>query len=113
VHKLPFDQYIMLVMSYEVFHLGLVLGNLYRGEIPNELLSLVDASGWNHGDQVVYRWLFGHMLLFFHDGRLNKVMNENSMGITARVDPSFDILSAASLSAQNHVMKLQAIEFIL
>jgi hypothetical protein len=99
-HKLPFDQYIMLATLYEAFHLGLVLGNPCRGEIPNELLSLVDAGGQNHGDQLVHRWLFGHMLLFFLDGRLNKVMNENSMGITARVDPSFDSLSAASLSAQ-------------
>jgi hypothetical protein len=67
-------------MPYEVFHLGLLLGNLCRGEILDERLSPVSTGGRNHGDQLVCRWLFGHRLLFFLDGRLNKVMNENSMG---------------------------------
>jgi hypothetical protein len=69
----------MLASPYEAFHLGLVLGNLCRGEIPDEWLSLVGAGGQNHSDQLVYRWLFSHRLLFFLDGQLNKVMNENSM----------------------------------
>jgi hypothetical protein len=43
-HKLPFDQHIMLAMPYEAFHLDLVLGNLYRGEILDERLSLVDVG---------------------------------------------------------------------
>jgi hypothetical protein len=79
-HKFPLDQHIMLATSYEAFHLGLVLGNLCRGEIPNEWLSPIGAGGRNHSDQLVYRWLFSHRLLFFLDGRLNKVMNENSRG---------------------------------
>jgi hypothetical protein len=79
-HKHPLNQHIMLAMLYEVFHLGLVLGNLCRGKIPNELLSLVGAGGRNHSDQLVYRRQFNHRLLFFLDGLLNKVMNENSMG---------------------------------
>jgi hypothetical protein len=29
---------------------------------------------------VVCKWLFSHMLLFFLDGWLNKVMNKNFMG---------------------------------
>jgi hypothetical protein len=90
----------MLATSYEAFHLGLVLGNLYRGEIPDEWLSPISAGGRNHSDQLVYRRLFSHRLLFFLDGRLNKVMNKNSKGITVWVDPSSDSLSAASLSAQ-------------
>jgi hypothetical protein len=72
-HKLPLDQHIMFPMPYEAFHLGLVLGNLCRGEIPNEWFSPVCADGWNHSDQLVCRWLFSHGLLFFLDGRLNKV----------------------------------------
>jgi hypothetical protein len=89
----------MLATSYEAFYLGLVLGNLCGGEIPDEWFSPVYAGGRNHSDQLVCRWLFGHMLLFFLNGRLNKVMNETPWGITARVDPSFDSLSAASLPA--------------
>jgi hypothetical protein len=77
-HKLPLDQHIMLATLYEAFHLGLVLGNLYRGEIPDEWFSPVYVGGQNCSDQLVYRWLFGHGLLFFLDGRLNKVMNKNS-----------------------------------
>jgi hypothetical protein len=79
-HKFLLDQHIMLAMSYEAFHLGLVLGNLCRGEILDEWLHPVSAGGQNHSDQLVYRRLFSHRLLFFLDGRLNKVMNENSMG---------------------------------
>jgi hypothetical protein len=70
----------MLATSYAAFHLSLLLGNLCRGEIPNELLSPVDAGGQNCGDQLVCRRLFNHKLLFFLDGWLNKVMNKNSMG---------------------------------
>jgi hypothetical protein len=70
----------MLAMLYEAFHLGLVLRNLCRGEIPDEWLSPVGAVGQNHSDQLVCRWLFSHRVLFFLDGWLNKVMNENSMG---------------------------------
>jgi hypothetical protein len=70
----------MLATPYEAFHLGLVLGNLYRGEIPDEWLSPVGVSGRNHSDQLVYRRLLGYMFLFFLDGRLDKVLNENSMG---------------------------------
>jgi hypothetical protein len=44
-HKLPLDQHIMLATPYEAFHLGLVLGNLYRGEIHNEWFSPVSAGG--------------------------------------------------------------------
>jgi hypothetical protein len=98
-HKFPLDQHIVLATPYETFHLGLVLGNLCRGEIPDEWLSPLGVNSQNHSDQLVCRWLFSHRLLFFLDGWLNKVMNENSMGITAQVDPSFDSLSAASLSA--------------
>jgi hypothetical protein len=79
-HKLPFDQYIMLATPYEAFHLGLVLGNLYRGEILDERLSPVGAGAWNHSDQLVCRQLFSYRLLFYLDGWLDKVMNENSMG---------------------------------
>jgi hypothetical protein len=70
----------MLVTSYEAFHLGLILGNLYRGEIPDEWLSPVDVGVQNHGNQLVCRRQFSHRLLFFLDGWLNKVMNKNSMG---------------------------------
>jgi hypothetical protein len=70
----------MLATQYEAFHLGLVLGNLCRGEIPDEWLSPVGAGGQNHSNQLVCKRLFSHMLLFFLDGRLNKVMNENFMG---------------------------------
>jgi hypothetical protein len=69
----------MLATSYEAFHLGLVLGNLCRGKIPDEWLSLVGASQ-NHSNQLICRWLFSHRLLFFLDGWLNEVMNKNSMG---------------------------------
>jgi hypothetical protein len=51
-HKFPLDKHIMLVTPYEAFHLGLVLGNLYRGEIPDEWLSPVDAGGRNHSNQL-------------------------------------------------------------
>jgi hypothetical protein len=70
----------MLATPYELFHLGLVLGNLCRGEIPDEWLSPVSVGGWNRSDQLVYRQLFSYMLLFFLDGWLDKVLNENSMG---------------------------------
>jgi hypothetical protein len=70
----------MLATSYEAFYLSLVLGNLCKGEIFDEWLSPIGAGGWNHSDQLVYRRLFSHRLLFLLDGRLNKVMNENSMG---------------------------------
>jgi hypothetical protein len=43
----------MLATLYEVFHLGLVLENLYRGEIPDEWLSPVGAGGRNRSDQLV------------------------------------------------------------
>jgi hypothetical protein len=99
-HKLPLDQHIMLSTPHEMFHLSLIMGNLCRGEIPNEWLSLVGAGGWNCSDQLVCRWLFSYRLLFFLDGWLDKVLNENSVGISARADPSFDSLSAASLSAR-------------
>jgi hypothetical protein len=79
-HKLPLDQHIMLAMPYETFHLGLVMGNLCRSEIPDEWLSLVGAGGQNCSDQLVYRWLFSYRLFFFLDGWLDKVLNENSMG---------------------------------
>jgi hypothetical protein len=69
----------MLATPYETFHLGLVLGSLCRGEIPDEWLSSVGVGGRNHSDQLVCRWLFSHRLLFFLDGRLNKAMNKNSM----------------------------------
>jgi hypothetical protein len=49
-HKFPLDQHIMLATPYEAFHLGLVLGNLYGGEIPNEWFSLVYVGGQNHSD---------------------------------------------------------------
>jgi hypothetical protein len=58
----------MFATPYEAFHLGLVLGNLYKGEIPDEWLSPVGASGRNHSDQLVCRWLFSYGLLFFLDG---------------------------------------------
>jgi hypothetical protein len=70
----------MLATPYEAFHLGLALGNLCRGEIPNEWLSPVGAGGQNRSNQLVCRWLFIHRLLFFHNGQVDKVMNENSMG---------------------------------
>jgi hypothetical protein len=35
-YKFPLDQHIMLATPYETFHLGLILGNLCRGEIPDE-----------------------------------------------------------------------------
>jgi hypothetical protein len=35
-HKLPLNQHIMLATPFEAFHLGFVLGNLCRGEIPDE-----------------------------------------------------------------------------
>jgi hypothetical protein len=44
-HKLPLDQHIMLATPYEAFHLSLVMGNLCRGEIPDEWLSPVGAGG--------------------------------------------------------------------
>jgi hypothetical protein len=80
VHRLPLDQYIMLATPFEAFHLSLVLENLYRGEIPDEWPSPVGASGQNHSDQLVCRWLFSYRLLFFLDGWREKVLNENSMG---------------------------------
>jgi hypothetical protein len=53
-HKFSLDQHIMLATSYEAFHLGLVLGNLCRGEIPDEWLSLqsvpvvgITATSWS------------------------------------------------------------------
>jgi hypothetical protein len=55
----------------------------------------------NHSDQLVCRWLFSHELLFFLDGRLNKVMNKNSMG------DHYLIVSP------DNMMELQAIEFVL
>jgi hypothetical protein len=51
-HKLPLNQHIMLATSYETFHLGLVMGNLGRGEVPDKWLSLVDSGGWNCSDQL-------------------------------------------------------------
>jgi hypothetical protein len=99
-HKLPLDQHIMLATSYETFHLGLVMGNLCRGEVPDEWRSPVGAGGRNCSDQLVSKWLFSYRLLFFLDRWLDKVLNENSMGISAQVDPSFDSLSATSLSAR-------------
>jgi hypothetical protein len=63
-----------------VFHLDLILGNLCRGEIPDEWLSLVGVGGQNRNNQLVYRLLFSYRLLFFLDGWLDKVLNENSMG---------------------------------
>jgi hypothetical protein len=79
-HKLPLDQHIILAMPYEVFHLSLVLGNYCRGEISDEWLSPAGAGGQNHNDQLVCRRLFSYRLLFFLDGRLDKVLNENSLG---------------------------------
>jgi hypothetical protein len=70
----------MLATLYEVFHLGLISGNLCRGQIPDEWLSLVGAGGQNHSDQLVYRRVLSHRLPFFLDRWLNKVINENSMG---------------------------------
>jgi hypothetical protein len=40
----------MLATPYEAFHLGLVLRNLYKGEIPDERFSSVYAGGQNHSD---------------------------------------------------------------
>jgi hypothetical protein len=70
----------MLATPYEAFHLGFILRNLCRGKISDERFSLVCGGGQNRGDQLVCRWLFGHRLLLFLDKRLDKVMNENSIG---------------------------------
>jgi hypothetical protein len=80
MHKLPLNQHIMLATTYEAFHLGLVLGNLCRGEIPDEWLSLVSAHGQNHSNQQVCKRLFRYRFLFFLDGWPNQVLNENSIG---------------------------------
>jgi hypothetical protein len=69
----------MLVTSYESFHLGFILRNIYRGKISDEWFSPVYGGGRNHGDQLVCRQLFDHQLLLFLGRRLDKVMNENSM----------------------------------
>jgi hypothetical protein len=58
----------MLATPYEAFHLGFVLRNLCRGKIPDERFSPVCGGGRNYSDQLVYRRLFGHGLLFFLDG---------------------------------------------
>jgi hypothetical protein len=70
----------MLDTPHEVFHLGFILRNLYRGKISDERFSSVCGVGQNRGDQLVYRRLFGHWLLLFLDRWLDKVMNEISMG---------------------------------
>jgi hypothetical protein len=80
VHKVPLDQHIMLATPYEAFYLGFVLRNLCRGKIPDERFSPVYGSGHNRSDQLVCRWLFGHGLLLFLDGWLDKIMNKNSVG---------------------------------
>jgi hypothetical protein len=98
-HKFPLDQHIVLAMPYEVFHLGLLLGNLCRGEILDERLSPVSTGGRNHGDQLVCRWLFGHERKL-HGGSLPELI----LASTAYQLPHFQ---------PDHVMELQAIEFVL
>jgi hypothetical protein len=68
----------MLATPYEVFHLGFVLRNLYRGKISDEWFSPIYGGG-NHSDQLICRQGFGHRLLLFLDRWLDKVMKENTM----------------------------------
>jgi hypothetical protein len=79
-HKLPPDKYIVLATPYKVLHLNFVVENICSHEIPYEWLSPIVVASQNHGDQLVCKRLFSHRLFFLLDGRLHKVLDENSMG---------------------------------
>jgi hypothetical protein len=65
-------------MPNKALHLNFVVGNIYRREIPYERLSPVTTASRNRDDQLVCERLFSHRL-FFLDGWLHKVLDENSM----------------------------------
>jgi hypothetical protein len=77
--KLPLDEYIVLATPDKVLHLNFVMGNVCRHEIPYERLSPITTAGRNRGDQLVCEQLFSHRLFFLLDGRLHKVLDENSI----------------------------------
>jgi hypothetical protein len=78
-HKLPLDEYIVLATPDKVLHLNFVMGNVCRHEIPYERLSPITTAGQNRGNQLVCEQLFSHRLFFLLDGRLHKVLDENSI----------------------------------